>query len=104
MTSAGDSTPPSRSPADGAPSVRPSETTYARRIGLFSATMLVVGGIVGSGIFMNPSIVAARTGSAALTLTTWGLGAVIALLGAFVYAELGRRRPQAGGGYAYLRD
>ena len=78
--------------------------TYARRIGLFSATMLVVGGIIGSGIFLNPSIVARRTGSAALTLATWTLGAVIALLGAFIYAELGRRRPQAGGGYAYLRD
>ena len=66
--------------------------------------MLVVGGIIGSGIFLNPSIVARRTGSATLTLATWTLGAVIALLGAFIYAELGRRRPQAGGGYAYLRD
>ena len=81
-----------------------SDATYARRIGLFSATMLVVGGIIGSGIFLNPSIVARRTGSAALTIATWSLGAVIALLGAFIYAELGRRRPQVGGGYAYLRD
>jgi APA family basic amino acid/polyamine antiporter len=79
-------------------------TTYARRIGLFSGTMLVVGGIIGSGIFLNPSIVARRTGSATLTIATWSLGAVIALLGAFIYAELGRRRPQVGGGYAYLRD
>jgi APA family basic amino acid/polyamine antiporter len=79
-------------------------TTYARRIGLFSGTMLVVGGIIGSGIFLNPSIVARRTGSAALTIATWSLGAVIALLGAFIYAELGRRRPKVGGGYAYLRD
>src|SRR5215218_10998683 len=66
--------------------------------------MLVVGGIIGSGIFLNPSIVARRTGSAALTFGTWGLGAVIALLGAFIFAELGRRRPEVGGGYAYLRD
>ncbi len=66
--------------------------------------MLVVGGIIGSGIFLNPSIVARRTGSAALTIATWSLGAVIALLGAFIYAELGRRRPHVGGGYAYLRD
>ena len=80
------------------------QPTYARRIGLFSATMLVVGGIIGSGIFLNPSIVARRTGSAALTIATWSLGAVIALLGAFIYAELGRRRPHVGGGYAYLRD
>lgn len=88
-------------PADPPPAANP---TYARRIGLFSATMLVVGGIIGSGIFLNPSIVARRTGSAALTIATWSLGAVIALLGAFIYAELGRRRPQVGGGYAYLRD
>jgi APA family basic amino acid/polyamine antiporter len=80
------------------------DATYSRSLGLFSGTMLVVGGIIGSGIFLNPSIVAARTGSAALTIATWTLGAVIALLGAFIFAELGRRRPQAGGGYAYLRD
>jgi APA family basic amino acid/polyamine antiporter len=66
--------------------------------------MLVVGGIIGSGIFLNPAVVARRTGSATLTLAVWGFGAVIALLGAAVFAELGRRRPQAGGGYAYLRD
>lgn len=77
---------------------------YLPRLGLFSATMLVVGGIIGSGIFLNPSIVAARTGSAGLTLGVWGLGAVVALLGATIFAELGRRRPQAGGGYAYLRE
>ena len=82
----------------------PHDATYARRLGLFSGTMLVVGGIIGAGIFLNPSAVAIRTGSATLTLTTWGLGAVIALLGAFIFAELGRRRPQVGGGYAYLRE
>ena len=80
------------------------EATYSRRIGLFSGTMLVVGGIIGSGIFLNPSIVARRTGSARLTIGTWSLGAVIALLGAFIFAELGRRRPKVGGGYAYLRE
>ena len=82
----------------------PPDASYARHLGLFSGTMLVVGGIIGSGIFINPSIVAARTGSAALTIGTWSLGAVIALLGTFIFAELGRRRPEVGGGYAYLRD
>jgi APA family basic amino acid/polyamine antiporter len=89
-------------PAPATPS--PAGPQYARRLGVFSATMLVVGGIIGSGIFLNPAVVARRTGSAALTLVVWGLGAVVALLGAAVFAELGRRRPQAGGGYAYLRD
>lgn len=78
--------------------------TYARRIGLFSATMLVVGGIIGSGIFLNPAIVAQRVGSGRLILLTWTLGAGIALLGAFIFAELGTRKPAAGGGYVYLRD
>jgi APA family basic amino acid/polyamine antiporter len=78
--------------------------TYARRLGLFSATMLVIGGIIGSGVFLNPSIVAQRTGTAGLTLAVWGLGALIALVGAFVFGELGQRRPAAGGGYVYLRD
>jgi APA family basic amino acid/polyamine antiporter len=66
--------------------------------------MLVVGGIIGSGIFLNPAIVAQRAGSAGLTLGVWALGAVVALLGAAIFAELGRRRPEAGGGYVYLRD
>ena len=80
------------------------ETTYARRLGLFSATMLVIGGIIGSGIFRNPAEVARIVPTPALTNVAWGMGAVIALIGAFVFAELGRRRPLAGGGYAYLRE
>src|SRR3954469_13352149 len=77
---------------------------YAARLGPFSATMLVVGGIIGSGIFLNPSIVAQRVGSAGLTLSVWILGGVIAALRAQVYAELGCRGHLAGGGYVYLRD
>jgi len=82
----------------------PSEVTYARRLGLFSSTMLVVGGIIGAGIFLNPSIVAQRVGTAELTLAAWVLGALIALAGALCFGELGSRLPRAGGGYAYLRD
>jgi len=65
--------------------------------------MAVVGGIIGSGIFLNPSIVAQRVPAPAV-IPVWALGGVIALLGAFCYAELGARRPHAGGGYVYLRD
>lgn len=77
---------------------------YARRLGLGSATLLVVGGIIGSGVFLNPAVVAQRVGTAPLTLVAWGLGAVIAILGAFIFAELGARLPAVGGGYAYLRE
>ncbi|MFI5235984.1 MAG: APC family permease [Gemmatimonadales bacterium] len=78
--------------------------SYRRSLGLFSGTMLVIGGIIGSGIFLNPAIVAQRVGTAGLTLGAWGLGAVVALIGAFIFAELGQRRPKAGGGYIYLRE
>lgn len=77
---------------------------YARRLGLFSATMMVVGGIIGAGIFLNPAIVAQRVGTGAATLATWGIGALLALVGAFVFSELGARAPRAGGSYVYLRD
>jgi APA family basic amino acid/polyamine antiporter len=82
----------------------PEPGTYARRIGLFSGTMMVVGGIIGSGIFLNPALVAERVRTAELTLLVWVLGGAIALIGALVFAELGARRPVAGGGYVYLRD
>jgi len=78
--------------------------TYARRLGLFSGTMSVIGGIIGSGIFLNPAIVAQRVGTAGATLGVWVGGGLVALIGAFVYGELGQRRPQVGGGYAYLRE
>ena len=77
---------------------------YARRLGLFDGTMLVMGGIIGAGIFLNPAIVAQRVGSGVLTVGVWVIGGVIALAGAFCFAELGARRPRAGGGYVYLRD
>ena len=71
-------------------------TTYARRLGVFDGTMLVMGGIVGAGIFLNPSVVAQRVGTPVLTVGVWVLGGVIALAGALCFAELGSNRPQAG--------
>ncbi len=82
----------------------PAPTKLARQIGLFDATMLVMGGIVGSGIFINPYVVAQRVHTPVLILGAWLAGGVIALLGAFIYAELASRRPDVGGQYAYLRE
>src|SRR5215213_2000219 len=76
----------------------------ARRLGVFDATMLVMGGIVGSGIFMNPSVVARQVSTPFLMQMAWVAGGVVALAGAFVYAELAARRPEVGGQYAYLRE
>ena len=76
----------------------------ARRLGFFDATMIVMGGIIGSGIFMNPHVVAQYVHTPWLILGAWIAGGLIALAGAFVYAELAARRPQVGGQYAYLRE
>lgn len=75
-----------------------------QRLGLFHGTMIVMGGIVGSGIFMNPYVVARQVHTPFLILAAWAAGGAIALLGAFVYAELAARRPQVGGQYAYIRE
>jgi basic amino acid/polyamine antiporter, APA family len=75
-----------------------------RRLGLFDATMIVMGGIVGAGIFINPYVVAQKLGTPALILGAWVAGGVIALAGAFVYAELAALRPEVGGQYAYIRE
>ncbi len=77
---------------------------YVRRVGPWSAAMVVVGGVIGSGIFVTPSSIARQTGSSMEQLLAWVIGGVIALIGALCYAELGARRPQAGGGYVYLRE
>jgi APA family basic amino acid/polyamine antiporter len=81
-----------------------SSPTLARRLNAFDATMLVMGGIIGSGIFINPSVVAQYVHTTPLILGVWAAGGVIALMGAFVYAELAALRPDVGGQYAYLRD
>lgn len=76
----------------------------ARRLGLFDATMLVMGGIIGSGIFVTPAEVARHVDTPLLIVGVWVLGGIVALAASFVYAELAARRPAVGGQYAYLRD
>ena len=66
--------------------------------------MAVIGGIIGGGIFRTPAAVAERVGSPELALAAWIVGGAIAVIGAFCFGELGRRRPRAGGGYVYLRE
>ena len=66
--------------------------------------MIVMGGIVGSGIFINPYVVALRVHTPFLILGVWLLGGGLALLGAFIWAELASRLPGAGGQYLYLRE
>ena len=76
----------------------------ARRLGLFDATMIVMGGIIGSGIFMNPAVVALQVRTPFLILGAWIVGGLFALAAAFIWAELAALRPDVGGQYAYLRE
>lgn len=76
----------------------------ARRLGLFDATMLVMGGIIGSGIFMNPSVAARHVHTPFLILAVWTLGGLVALTAGFIWAELATVQPEVGGQYAYLRE
>src|SRR5215510_13182144 len=80
------------------------QAELARRLGLFDATMIVMGGIIGSGIFMNPSVVAQQVHTPFLILGAWVLGGLFALAAAFIWAELSALRPDVGGQYAYLRE
>jgi APA family basic amino acid/polyamine antiporter len=76
----------------------------ARKLGPLDATMIVVSGIIGSGIFTTPALVAKDVETPFLILAVWVLGGVIALCGAFVFAELATVVPRAGGQYAYFRE
>jgi APA family basic amino acid/polyamine antiporter len=75
-----------------------------RELSTLDATAVVIGAIVGVGIFFTPSRVAELAGSGSLALWTWALGGLIALLGALTFAELGAMVPRAGGQYELLRD
>ncbi|HIM26508.1 MAG TPA: amino acid permease, partial [Candidatus Marinimicrobia bacterium] len=75
-----------------------------RVLSLLDATMINVGGIIGSGIFMVPATVAFFTGSTSLFFLVWILGGIISLFGALSVAELGAAMPQAGGQYVYLNE
>jgi basic amino acid/polyamine antiporter, APA family len=72
-------------------------------LGLFSATMLVAGGVIGSGIFRKPGVMAAQIGSPELLLLVWVLAGVVSLLGALSNAELASMMPHTGGQYIFLQ-
>lgn len=77
---------------------------FARTLSLFDATMIAISGIIGSGIFINPYVVARTVETPVLILAVWIAGGVIALLGAFVFAELSTVMPRVGGQYAFFRE
>ncbi|MBZ5572525.1 MAG: amino acid permease [Acidobacteriia bacterium] len=75
-----------------------------RELGLSHASAVVVGTIIGSGIFLVPAEMMQAVGSAKLVYLAWLVGGVLSLFGALTYAELGAMKPQSGGEYVYVRD
>jgi basic amino acid/polyamine antiporter, APA family len=82
-------------------SVRPE---LARELGVSHASAVVVGTIIGSGIFLVPAEMMQAVGSARLVYLAWLVGGLLSFFGALTYAELGAMKPQAGGEYVYVRD
>jgi len=90
------------SPKGSVLAARPQPSNLIRGLGLWSATAIVIGDTIGTGIFLVTSDMARAVGSAALVFAAWLIGGLIVLFGAFCYAELGAAFPKAGGPYVYL--
>src|SRR5882762_8416865 len=85
-----------------APSARSSAPGLLPSLGLFTTIMMVVGGVIGSGIFRKPGVMAAQIGSPELLLGVWILAGVITLFGALTHAEIAGMIPETGGQYVYF--
>ena len=82
----------------------PQKTNLVAGLGLFSATAIVVGSMIGSGIFLVPAEISRDVGSPALLIGAWLVTTVMTLIGALSYGELAAMMPKAGGQYIYLRE
>ncbi len=89
-------------PKGSDPAVHPKPSDLIRGLGLWSATAIVIGDTIGTGIFLVTSDMARAVGSVRLVFAAWLIGGLIVLFGAFCYAELGAAFPRAGGPYVYL--
>jgi basic amino acid/polyamine antiporter, APA family len=83
---------------------RQSPTALLRELGAAHAASIVVGIVIGSGIFLVPAEMMQAAGSARLVYLAWIVGGIFSFFGALTYAELGAMKPQAGGEYVYIRD
>ena len=79
------------------------QNSLQKKIGFWSATSIVVGSIIGSGVFMKPATMAAQLGSPIWLTLVWIIAGLFSLFGALIYSELGAMLPETGGIYAYFR-
>lgn len=86
------------------PQDKPADVDFIRKLGLADTVFLVIGAVLGSGIYMTPGLIAAGLPSPGLLMLVWLAGGLITLCGALTFAELGAMYPQAGGQYIYLRE
>ena len=80
------------------------ETELKRDLGVVSATTIIIGGIIGSGIFGAPAGIAQQLGNPGLFMLVWIIGGVMGFAGALCFAELGAMMPRSGGQYVYLKE
>ncbi|MBL0177285.1 MAG: amino acid permease [Ignavibacteria bacterium] len=80
------------------------EQDFRKRLSVFDLTMIVIGTMIGSGIFLTPSLIVRHLGDARLVYGIWILGGVMAAAGALTFAELSNVHPRVGGIYAYLTE
>src|SRR5713226_10287784 len=85
-------------------STSPSAVSLKRDLGLWSAVAIVVGTVIGSGIFIVPNVMIRNMGTPGMVFVVWVVGGVMSLSGALSYAELSAAMPGAGGEYVYLRE
>jgi APA family basic amino acid/polyamine antiporter len=91
-------------PHEGPTAGEPAPPQFQQRLGLFDATMLVAGTMIGSGIFIVSAEISRDVGSSGWLLAVWVLTGVMTVIGALSYAELAAMMPHAGGQYVYLRE